>query len=67
MNIQDAIVKGFGYIERAYYIGVVLEEKIYHMQNLTTDLEDPSLKLINKDRNIIIHKVWLVCKENWKN
>ena len=50
MNIQDVIDKEFGFIERAYSIGVndyfSIYRPIYHMKRLTMDLENISLKLI---------------------
>ena len=60
INIQYGIGKGFGYRERAYSLGEIayfgLNGSIEHMQHLTMDLENISLKLIIIDRHIFIHK-----------
>ena len=71
MNIQHGIGNRFGYIEKAYYMGVnayfVPRQKLKHMQHLTMDLENIVLKLIITDRHIFLHDNWLTSEENWKN
>ena len=60
-NIQDVIGKGFRYTEIAYSVGVnyyfiPVYGKPDHMQHLTMDQINISLKFIITDRNIVLEK-----------
>ena len=46
---------------------LVLDEQIYHMQNLTMDLENLSLKFIITEGHIFLQKNWLIYKKNRKS